>query len=260
MSAAFPNDLVQLLLGFVVVAGSTLLVLSSLRAIVRRHKAEERFISAVTDSMRATLIQDTKVLERAKEGELTEKEKEDLREVIFDALSKLADQAEKDSIQRALKQPSPRGRENYERKILSESSQQVLLEVQIPDQATVAVGGALGQSGQAAQGVQDTAGQAAGQVQDTAGQAAGQAQETAGQATQQAQDAAGGAAQQAQDTAGQATQQAQGAAGGGGQEEPRATESARRKAEELGIDLSQIKGSGAGGLITIRDVVHEEQR
>jgi pyruvate/2-oxoglutarate dehydrogenase complex dihydrolipoamide acyltransferase (E2) component len=35
---------------------------------------------------------------------------------------------------------------------------------------------------------------------------------------------------------------------------PRATTAARRKAEELGVDLSEVKGSGAGGLITIKDV------
>jgi len=78
-----------------------------------------------------------------------------------------------------------------------------------------------GQVGQAAQGVQDTAGQAAGQ----------------------AQEAAGGAAQQAQD-----------AAGGGGQEEPNATEAAKQKAQELGVDLSQVEGSGAEGRITVKDV------
>lgn len=33
-----------------------------------------------------------------------------------------------------------------------------------------------------------------------------------------------------------------------------ATEAARRKADELGIELSQIQGTGAGGLITARDV------
>jgi pyruvate/2-oxoglutarate dehydrogenase complex dihydrolipoamide acyltransferase (E2) component len=64
---------------------------------------------------------------------------------------------------------------------------------------------------------------------------------------------------QAQDTAGQAVQQAQGAAGqaaGGedGAEEPKATHAARRRAEQLGIDLSTIQGTGSGGLITIRDV------
>jgi predicted RNase H-like HicB family nuclease len=34
-----------------------------------------------------------------------------------------------------------------------------------------------------------------------------------------------------------------------------ATSAARRKAEELGVDLSQIEGTGAGGLITVRDVL-----
>ena len=33
-----------------------------------------------------------------------------------------------------------------------------------------------------------------------------------------------------------------------------ASAAAKRKAEELGIDLSQVEGSGAGGLITIKDV------
>jgi pyruvate/2-oxoglutarate dehydrogenase complex dihydrolipoamide acyltransferase (E2) component len=73
---------------------------------------------------------------------------------------------------------------------------------------------------------------------------AGQAQDTAGQAVQQAQDTAGQAAGQAQ----------QAAAGGDGAEEPRATHAARRRAEQLGIDLSTIQGTGSGGLITIRDV------
>ena len=60
-------------------------------------------------------------------------------------------------------------------------------------------------------------------------------------------------------TLGQATSQADGAVGqatgGDGSGEPRATNAAQRKAEELGVDLSQIEGTGAGGLITIRDVV-----
>ena len=36
--------------------------------------------------------------------------------------------------------------------------------------------------------------------------------------------------------------------------EPSATPAARRKAEELGINLSQVEGTGAGGRILIRDV------
>jgi pyruvate/2-oxoglutarate dehydrogenase complex dihydrolipoamide acyltransferase (E2) component len=35
---------------------------------------------------------------------------------------------------------------------------------------------------------------------------------------------------------------------------PRATTAARRRAEELGVDLSKVQGSGAGGLITLKDV------
>lgn len=36
--------------------------------------------------------------------------------------------------------------------------------------------------------------------------------------------------------------------------EVEATDAARRKAEELGVDLSEIEGSGAGGRILVRDV------
>ena len=112
------------------------------------------------------------------------------------------------------------------------------------------LGGVTDQVGQVAQGVQDTAGQATDQAQQAAGQATDQAQQVAGQAT----DQAGQLANQAQDAAGQAAGQAQQAAGGDGSEEPRATNAARRRAEQLGIDLSTIQGSGSGGLITIRDV------
>jgi pyruvate/2-oxoglutarate dehydrogenase complex dihydrolipoamide acyltransferase (E2) component len=37
-------------------------------------------------------------------------------------------------------------------------------------------------------------------------------------------------------------------------DEPNATDAARRKAEELGLDLSQVEGTGAGGRILLRDV------
>jgi pyruvate/2-oxoglutarate dehydrogenase complex dihydrolipoamide acyltransferase (E2) component len=119
-------------------------------------------------------------------------------------------------------------------------------------------------------GVEDAVNQALQQAQEAVGQVAGQAQEAAGKVTEQVgqgvqdtagraagrvQEAAGGVAQQAQEAANQATQQAQQAAAGGGQEEePDATEAARQKADELGVDLSQVKGSGAGGRITIKDV------
>jgi pyruvate/2-oxoglutarate dehydrogenase complex dihydrolipoamide acyltransferase (E2) component len=127
---------------------------------------------------------------------------------------------------------------------------------QVAQQAQDTVGGLTGgltggqgddqQQGGPLGGVTDQAGQVAQGLQDTAGQAAQQAQDTAGQVTDQAQQVAG----QAQDTAGQAQQ----AAGGDGAEEPRATNAARRRAEQLGLDLSTIQGTGSGGLITIRDV------
>ena len=67
-------------------------------------------------------------------------------------------------------------------------------------------------------------------------------------------------AEGAQEEATQAAGEADGAAGQAtdenGSGEPRATNAAQRKAEELGIDLSQIQGTGAGGLITIKDVVN----
>ncbi|HET7272544.1 MAG TPA: E3 binding domain-containing protein, partial [Rubrobacter sp.] len=84
----------------------------------------------------------------------------------------------------------------------------------------------------------------------------------AGEVGQKATSAAGQVAGQATDAVEQTAAQADGAvdkatnaAGGNEDDGPKATNAARRKAEDLGIDLSQIEGSGAGGLITIRDVV-----
>ena len=80
----------------------------------------------------------------------------------------------------------------------------------------------------------------------------------AGGVAQQATDAVGQTVAQADGAVDQAAQQAGDVAGGDGDEGPKATNAtnaARRKAEDLGLDLSQIQGSGAGGLITIRDVV-----
>ena len=41
---------------------------------------------------------------------------------------------------------------------------------------------------------------------------------------------------------------------GAQEEQVRATDAARRKAEELGVDLRQVQGTGAGGQITVEDV------
>lgn len=87
---------------------------------------------------------------------------------------------------------------------------------------------ASGLAGQAAEGLDDAANRA-------------------GDTAKQVVEGGVGAVSQAMDQVEQAT-------GRDGSEEPRATNAARRKAEELGIDLSKVKGSGAGGLITIRDI------
>lgn len=92
-------------------------------------------------------------------------------------------------------------------------------------------------------------------VTSAAGGAAQQAAGTADRAAGQATGAVGQVAAQADGAVDQATQQAGDVAGGNGDEGPKATNAAKRKAEDLGLDLSQIQGSGAGGIITIRDVV-----
>src|SRR5215211_6742885 len=133
MMAALPDDFVPLLLGSAVAAGSVLVAVSSLWAVARRHRAEEHFLTVLSVNMRETFTQAE--LQRLNEGELAERKKEDLREVIFGALQKLDDATDRDFIQKALKQPSPRGRENYERKILSEGARRALRELQTTDAA-----------------------------------------------------------------------------------------------------------------------------
>jgi pyruvate/2-oxoglutarate dehydrogenase complex dihydrolipoamide acyltransferase (E2) component len=53
-------------------------------------------------------------------------------------------------------------------------------------------------------------------------------------------------------------QQAQQAADGQQEEvqeqEPDATEAAKQKAQELGVDISQVEGTGSEGRITVKDV------
>lgn len=80
-------------------------------------------------------------------------------------------------------------------------------------------------------------------VKDVASLAEGTA-DTATDVVGQVAEGAGGAADQVAGQVDQATED-------GG---PRATTAARRRAEELGVDLSTVQGSGAGGLITLKDV------
>jgi pyruvate/2-oxoglutarate dehydrogenase complex dihydrolipoamide acyltransferase (E2) component len=77
-------------------------------------------------------------------------------------------------------------------------------------------------------------------------------EEEAGQAVQQAQEVVGQATEQAQGFAEQATETAE--------KELNTTKAAKRKAEELGVDLSKVAGSGSDGRITLKDVKSVAQR
>jgi uncharacterized protein (TIGR02271 family) len=149
-----------------------------------------------------------------------------------------------------------------------------VLDLQIPP-GTEKVEETTQQVEQATQVARDTDGQTADQVQDATGQATGhqtqndnaggtteQAQNASGQVTDQDQSPAGQTARQAspegRDTDGQTTRQ-----GAGDQrqdeeqaegQEPNATPAARRKAEEMGVDLSRTEGTGSDGRITAKDV------
>jgi pyruvate/2-oxoglutarate dehydrogenase complex dihydrolipoamide acyltransferase (E2) component len=92
-------------------------------------------------------------------------------------------------------------------------------------------------------GVTDAVNQALQQAQ----QAAGQVTDQAGQAAEGAQDTVGGVAQQAQQAAGGQQEEAQ-------EQQPNATEAAQQKAQELGMDVSQVEGTGSEGRITVKDV------
>lgn len=61
----------------------------------------------------------------------------------------------------------------------------------------------------------------------------------------------GGAASQAAEAAGQAAQETEGVIEAEGKVE--ATDAAKRKAEQLGVDLASVRGTGSGGRITAGD-------
>jgi pyruvate dehydrogenase E2 component (dihydrolipoamide acetyltransferase) len=109
--------------------------------------------------------------------------------------------------------------------------------------------------GEATQGLQDTAGQAVDQVGQTAEDLAPAIEE----ATEQTQGALGQAAQGVQDTAQQAAQQTGQEQEAAEQQQSQATSGASQKAEELGVDLSEVEGTGPDGRITLKDVKDAKQ-
>ena len=126
--------------------------------------------------------------------------------------------------------------------------------------------GVEGAVNEAAPRAQEMGGEAEELAQDAAGQATYQGQQTAKEASEEAQGAAQGTAEQARDAAGEATEQeAQGLGGSesqsgvGEDEAPDATRAAEGTAEKLGVDLSEVKGSGVGERITLTDVIQVAQ-
>jgi hypothetical protein len=147
--------------------------------------------------------------------------------------------------------------------------------------------GEVGQgAGQAAKQVGDSAGQVAQDATDTASEAAGQAGDAKEQAPEGAQqedpgrtaqvlsettdeagrtvrrvaDESGSVVEQTLTESGEVSEEAvvgeADTAGEAGEEkgEVLATPAAERKAEDLGVDLSEVEGTGSGGRITVKDV------
>jgi len=96
---------------------------------------------------------------------------------------------------------------------------------------------------QAVRPPQHTVGQVTDQVQGAVG--------LVGQVAHGMAEGIGGAAQQAQDNAGEGAEH---------EKEPNTTPAAKKKAEELGIDLLKVQGTGPGGRIKIGDVRRAAQK
>jgi methyl-accepting chemotaxis protein len=130
--------------------------------------------------------------------------------------------------------------------VIEKSLQETAREQGVEETVSQAVQQAQVAAGRTAQQAQQVAGQATEQVQETAGQAAQGARGAAGEALGQTQEGAGEAAEQVQGLVGQVTEVAE--------KELNVTRAAKRKAEELGIDLHKIAPSGPDVRITLRDV------
>ena len=105
-----------------------------------------------------------------------------------------------------------------------------------------------------------TAEEVGGAAQEAVGEggAVSELGEGVGDATQRVGEAADQVTEEAQGAVGQVTGQARQAAQGATEEaqegEVKVTPSAERLAQQLGVDLSRVSGTGAGGRITVRDV------
>ena len=137
--------------------------------------------------------------------------------------------------------------------------------------ATQQAGAATQEAGQAAQGVGDSAGQAAGGTQEDPGQAVedtaasgarvlSETTDEAGRTVRRVADESGSVVVQTLTESGEVAEEAMvgeaSTTGEAGEEKGgvQATPAAERKAEGLGVDLSQVEGTGSGGRITVKDV------
>lgn len=127
-------------------------------------------------------------------------------------------------------------------------------------------GEGVGQATQAAGDVSDAAGEAVRETGDTVEQTVEQAEESVGdladlQIEEEFVDDQGRIVGRAHDEAGNVVEEILDEEGNlpdrpveEGDAEVEATDAARRKAEELGVDLSSLEGTGAGGRVLVKDV------
>ena len=166
--------------------------------------------------------------------------------------------------------------------LVGEGANEAVSDVGGADQAAKQVGDSVGQT---AQGATDAAGEAAGQAGDATEQAPAEgaqeedpgrtAEDTtasgaqmlsettdeAGRTVRRVADESGTVVEQTLTESGEVSEEAVvGEASTNGEvgeqnTEVQATPAAERKAEDLGVDLSQIEGTGSGGRIIVRDVM-----
>jgi biopolymer transport protein ExbB/TolQ len=131
--AAFAGDGVDIFtmaLGGIISAVSVLVAANSLFGIARRHRAEQQFHAALANTLsryenyfqaREALLKGADLAEEGTFRRLNLDEQYELRQAIDATLERLAPQ-ERKLIQRAWEQPNVRGRQNYFRRVLAEST------------------------------------------------------------------------------------------------------------------------------------------
>lgn len=104
----------------------------------------------------------------------------------------------------------------------------------------------------------ETVGEATSKATETVGEATSKAAETVREATSEAAEKASEAKPSEVGSSGTAKSDGKSTAGSGAKT-PQATESARKWAEKLGVDLQTVKGTGMEGQITVEDVRKKSQ-